>query len=260
MTRDQYCAIPNLNWSVLKHALRSPAHLKAALTGSDEEKEPTEAQLVGQTLHAFVLEGKKFDDLYAIKPAGMKFNTREGKAWRDAQTKPIITEETALGIPRMAEAIANHRAANWILNDCPRREHCYTAELEGVAVKGLLDADGDRMFLDVKTCEDASPEAFAKTVYNYGYAGQLSFYADLKAMALGLEEAPRFAIIAAEKKPPYAVMVYELDQAAIEFGRQQYSKCLRIYKECLESGEWPGYADDVAVQTLSLPAWAKLPE
>jgi len=57
-----------------------------------------------------------------------------------------------------------------------------------------------------------------------------------------------------EKKPPYAVAVYELDEESVEKGRELYAQDLKLYKECKEWDHWPAYSSKV--QTLSLPKWA----
>jgi exodeoxyribonuclease VIII len=68
-------------------------------------------------------------------------------------------------------------------------------------------------------------------------------------------ETPRgFVFICVEKKPPYAVGVYILDDHALKMGRIEYEEDLERYKKCKETGEWPSYADD-DIATVTLPYW-----
>ena len=66
---------------------------------------------------------------------------------------------------------------------------------------------------------------------------------------------PDYAIIAVEKKPPYACAIYTFDQEAMAVGMQRREEALNRYAECVVTGRWPAYPE--TVQTLSLPNWAK---
>jgi hypothetical protein len=49
------------------------------------------------------------------------------------------------------------------------------------------------------------------------------------------------------------VSVVELDVEAINIGRQLNDRAKRIYRECMASGNWPGYP---TAELISLPMWA----
>jgi len=105
--------------------------------------------------------------------------------------------------------------------------------------------------VDLKSTQDAS-EHFAKSCANYGYHRQAAMYLD-GLRTLGLD-AEHFIFVAAEKAPPYAVGVYELDYDAIERGRDLYRADLELLARCMERDEWPAYSPELV--TLSLPRWA----
>jgi len=119
-------------------------------------------------------------------------------------------------------------------------------------LKGRLDivatdSHGATTIADIKTTEDASPEAFSKTIAQYGYAQQAAHYLDL----LG---ATHFVFIAVEKTAPYAVGVYCLDPASVAMGRERNLRNLDLLESCQSSGHWPAYSSEI--ETISLPAWA----
>ncbi len=256
MTREEYRAHPALNFSLAKHLLTSPAHFKAA---QDEEQEETEAMRIGTLAHSMVLEGKDLRDLYAIKPSGMSFATKEGKAWRDAQTLPILKEEEAEGLPRMAESIAANEDAAALLRGCAQVERPILFNLHGVECKALIDlcgANEARMWAlgDFKTATDASPRQFPKAVADRHYDMQMAWYCDGLAIVEGLEMPPWCFWIAVEKKAPWLNVVYQAGAEVMESGRRKVERALTIYKECMERGEWP--LPYRGIQPLYLPAWA----
>ena len=45
-----------------------------------------------------------------------------------------------------------------------------------------------------------------------------------------------------------------VDHETIEAGEKERQKLIKLYKECMSSGIWPGYSDKI--QTVRLPFWA----
>jgi exodeoxyribonuclease VIII len=129
------------------------------------------------------------------------------------------------------------------------------AELLGVNVKCRPDWIHDNSVLvDLKTTENAGPNAFAKSVANFRYHVQAAFYTDI-CRESGID-VKAFVFIAVEKNPPFAVSVYELDSDSIEVGRTLYQRNLETYRRCRETDHWPAYS--TAIETLTLPRWAMI--
>lgn len=255
MNREEYAAIPALNWSKAKLLLRSPAHYVAGLLEPDDQ----DRYLVGTLVHGMVLEGKCLEGLYAVKPKGMTFASTAGKAWRDEQTLPILKEEDASRIPRMADAIACHKVARDALSHCKNRERAIVTTLSGVKVKGLLDMsgqdnDGRSGFVEIKTTLDARPEFFAKRCCSepFHYDGQNEWYASLLSIADG-GPRPWSLWIAVEKSAPFAVACYGPDESMIDSGIEKVQDALATFKACQLSKQWPAY--HAGIQMISAPKW-----
>ena len=105
--------------------------------------------------------------------------------------------------------------------------------------------------IELKTCADASPEAFARESWRYMYHGQLAWYCD----GLGLGDLDA-TIIAVEKDAPYAVSIYRVGPELLHEGRALYKKLLARLDECEKSDTWPGYI--AHEQPLGIPPWARL--
>jgi hypothetical protein len=107
---------------------------------------------------------------------------------------------------------------------------------------------------DLKTTGDASPESFSRDIARYGYHIQAYFYLKAYKAAFG-KTAKGFRFIAAEKKYPYAVAVYEASPAMIQRGGDLVEDALERLAECKASDCWPSYSDEV--ETIELPTWAQ---
>jgi len=105
---------------------------------------------------------------------------------------------------------------------------------------------------DMKTTQDASIGTFERSIFRYNYHMQGGFYMR-GAKAVGLP-ARHYAILAAEKSPPYEVNVFRLTEGALDAGEQLALALLKRYAYCQHTGEWPGYED--RVRDIALPDWS----
>lgn len=170
----------------------------------------------------------------------------------------ILTPDQWAQIHGMREAVMNHPAANRLLTSVPGKAEisfywndAKTGEVCRMRPDWLREDD---LIVDLKSCEDASLDGFAKSVANWRYDVQDAFYSDGFEAVTG-RKPKGFVFIAVEKKPPYAVGVYILDAETKEIGRAQYREDLDKFAECKAKDVWPGYGD--AIQKLNMPGWHK---
>jgi len=250
----EYHAHPAISKSGLDRINQSPAHYRSWLT---EPRKETPALALGSAAHAYILERDSFFDRYAVSPDGIDRRTKDGKAaWAEFETqsagKTVIKIEDLQQITAMAGRVWWHQSARELLSE-GRAEVSVFGNLWGVDVKCRPDwLREDGIVVDLKTTDDASPDAFPSSVAKWRYHVQAALYQDILAL-LGIK-IKAFVFIAVEKNPPYAVGVYELDAASIEVGRELYQTNLATYKTCIETGQWPAYSP--AIETIQLPRWA----
>jgi hypothetical protein len=253
----QYAALPAISNTALGKLSRSPAHYKAWLDSREEDE--SEALRIGRIAHRAILEPKEFEaefaTLYAVKPDGMKFSTREGKDWklaREGEGRSIITFEQAEFLSASAKSISTHKTAGKMLK-AGRAELSVTAELDGIPVKCRVDfATEGNALVDLKTARDASKRGFQRAIVDRGYHRQAAFYLDV-CKAAGLEKK-HFTFLAVEKEPPFLLGCYRLDEQAIHQGRTEYRRLLELYAKCKAEDSWPGYPD--TLEEIGLPQWA----
>ena len=258
MNRDAYDKIDALNFSRAKYLLRSGKHFQAAC--EDTEDDPTK-YAVGTLVHSMILEGKDLRASFAIKPKGMSFATKDGKAWRDSQTLPILGQEDSETVPRLADAIAMHKQARLIIEGCKLREHVIVTTMYEVKCKSRLDMvgidnEGRPGFAEVKTSIDARTEFFRNRCCSdpFHYDMQAEFYASLLGLDLGDESRPWSVWIVVENKPPFDVACYAPTDYMIESGIEKLRQALDRYKECLAADSWPGACSE-AIEPIDAPAW-----
>jgi hypothetical protein len=242
MTRDEYRAHPALNFSKAKWLAVSPAHYKAHC---DEVVEESPAMLLGTLTHALVLEGTPISDLAVVRPEGMNFVSKEGKAWKAEQTLPIITEEDLRAINGMAESVMANTYARSLLDACTIREKPLFGTLYGVEIKGLIDACGCNSanrwaILDLKTTNDASPKKWQWLIEDAErqYGLQAAWYMALLGLAEQLEDEPEFFWLAVEKKAPYTCVVHQIGGDKLRAAKDLLEQVLTSYIISSESNEY----------------------
>lgn len=173
---------------------------------------------------------------------------------RDAGETPLLAAD-ARRVDAMADALASHRLAMQLLSDGRPEVSAYAVDdATGVTLRGRFDWLGARICTDFKTAASADPEEFVKAAARYGYDSQHAWYLDLLA-TLG-EPRQAFALIAQEKEPPHLVTVVELPEELVERGRRRNRRAIERFRDCQESGQWPGYVPDDTFATPAAPRWA----
>jgi hypothetical protein len=234
--------------SDLKHMEQSPAHYRAHMLSKGSHITPTPAQVFGSVLHGALLEPERV--LHVVRPDGLSFQTKDGKAWRDSQTLPILTQAEDVQVGGARTAALSHPICRRILQRSDKEVSVWrTCPETGLLLKGRLDlvfsdASGRTVIADIKTCEDA--REFPRDARKWGYHRQAAWYLDL----LGVSA---FLFIAVEKAAPYGIRVFQIDEESLERGREIYRANLRTLRECTDSGNWPGYSDQI--EPLAIRTW-----
>lgn len=226
-------------------------------------KEPTDALRFGSLAHMAILEPEKFKRNLVVEP---KFDrrTKLGKLEyaefvsllpKDAL---IVSEEQAGDLIGMIDSIKSNPKASDLLRRGDPEVSVFT-KLDDVDVRARFDflvedvsPTGKRQgiyIVDLKTTQDASRIAFNKSLLRYKYWIQAGLYTQIAEQAFDCPVI--FVFLAIEKKPPYECGLYVADDSVIDCGKAAVKRGLKLYKECLEKNEWPGFGQ--SFQNLSMP-------
>lgn len=228
-------------------------------------RKTTEAMVLGTMTHTALLEPKEFSRRHVIAPECDR-RTKVGKAiWAEFLESLMPGQEPAEpAMISQALAMAESVRRVPILRDLLAQGEAeisayWTDPDSGVECRCRPDwaaPDGDAVWLvDLKSCLDASPEGFAKSIVNYSYAKQSEFYKDGFQAASG-KRVKGFIFAAVEKAWPHAAEAYELTPEDQAFGRNQYRANLYSYAEAMRTGIWHSYSDGKKVRPIAMPAWA----
>lgn len=263
MSRADYDAIDAINISLLIEGVDSMAHLAYARANPKVE---TDALRIGKVLHYAVYEPERMRDFVAVYPADLNLRTKAGKEERDNfekdnAGKALVWDDEIKDIVAMRDAI---RRKPWIkeILDAPGQgelSFVWTDKETKLLCKGRIDRfcrwQGFALVTDLKSCECARADAFARNIVNFHYHAKASWYLHGLNSLQPFER--RFVWIAAEKKPPYEAALYEPEDDDLDAGKAIWQPLLRQYARCLETNVWPGYSP--GIEPIALPAWARKP-
>lgn len=261
---DQMTADPTLSSSIAKLMLRSPLHAWTAHPRLNPDREPVEKKVfdIGRAAHRAVLgRGGDYvaipDDMLASNGAA---STKAAKDFieqaRAAGLTPLKAAEVDQ-IGAMADRLRQRMLEYGIEIDPARSEVTALAEIDGVVCKCRVDNAPEalmripgiptprRVMIDLKTCEDASPEAVRRAVESYGYDLQAGHYTETWRAATGEDRDMLFVFV--EKSPPHEVTVIHLLAEPghsgdwFEDARAKSAATRALWQECLTTNRWPGY-------------------
>lgn len=185
-------------------------------------------------------------------------STADAKAFIEQARKDgavPLKQAEADQVRAMADKLSEHSLAMELLSEGQPEVSAFAIdEGTGVLRRGRFDWLGTEILTDYKTASTSDPAAFGRTAADLGYHMQAAWYLNL-AHDLG-HPAEAFAFLVQSKEPPYLVTVVELDDEALTRGRELNRRALERFRDCTESGIWPGYLPDTEFARVSIPRWA----
>jgi len=267
----------------------------------DHPKPPTDAMILGSAVDCLVFSPTWFNSRFAVaeqcygmtqkkqrctKTGIVRFavaafgndQDRWPRHWYCSSHNPVagtyfacdppnvLTADQSSTAYAMAKAVLNHPGASILLDACEETQLSLAWRENNLLCKGRLDGLSSELktIVDLKTCADASPEAFSRKIADMGYHRQAAMY--MRGATFHSIDVKNYVIIAVESEPPRAVALYSLTEkkpdingmrvnpSPVEYGNHQLMRLLDLYERCEATGEWPSYPTSPV--PISLPAWA----
>jgi len=262
MPNKDYHAMDRLSRSDLLRIHRSPlAYRHHKENPLDEKAKPL---VIGTAFHTAVLEPDDFAKNYEMLPEEIEGKGPRTAHYKEALEKMRWERPNRKWLPpddyelvlRLAESALSHP----VLRECLAKPH----KVEGTAKfsvwrcrckcrPDLTIFRGGRKVdvLDLKSCQDASPDGFAKAAANWGYDVQAEFYR--KGLEANGLTVGKFIFLAVEKTAPYLSGAHVLHSDDLTTARSIIREACATYVDCKTRDVWPGYGE--GIHKLRLPAW-----
>ena len=263
MTNADYHAHKEVSSSVLKAALKSPAHLARCLAGKGTK---SDAMTLGTAVHAWYLERERFkaeyteeteryQRAYGVHKAGDPKTDEDGEPLTKLMCPDgaEIKGENWKKFKAMTEALGSSKESSALL-DGGQVEVSFIGDGERVRTD-LITSDG--WIVDLKTVGGSSdlpltPENFAREFWNNGYDVQMYMY-DKLVRAAGLD-IKGFIFLCVDAKIPSGVRLFVFERSSDwwGYGEQRYKRAWEVLRKYRETGEAVKYPE-ATVYDLPVP-------
>lgn len=251
-----YRAHPGINATTIKAGRTSMLHACHAYQRVDIE--PTAAMELGTAVHAMLAS------LAGTSPVSgvVRYEGRRaGKEWEafalahaDGIILPAAAHETACA---MHDAARPHLDGLIRIGGAGEFEKPIFWERDGVKCKALPDLIQERHIVDFKTTGAIDPRTIERNSYSMGWHLQMGWYMDAHATLYPNAGRPTVWILAIESKPPHDVVLYRMDDDALDRGRNEAREIAATFAACLTVGKFPGIQSGGMPLALALPTWAE---
>lgn len=268
MTSAQYhadpCVTPSLSSSLaVTLVTKSPAHAfleHPRLTQRIGDFESSDVMNFGSVVHELAL-GK-----------GGGFAVWEGGDWRTSESKIFkLTAQSKGKTPiKKSDFDRAQKCVEAMRSQLEEMKLGYVLT-EGKSEQVAVWKEGDQyaraMFdkwhperneiWDIKTTgKSVSPDWIRKAVASMNYDMRSEFYLRGASALTGIPARKGglgYCFLFVETEPPFSVVPCYLDETFRERGRKRAQEAVDIWKRCMGSGEWPGYAKSVI--EIAAPSW-----
>ncbi|MBU2249286.1 MAG: PD-(D/E)XK nuclease-like domain-containing protein [Gammaproteobacteria bacterium] len=261
---DMYLALPAVSRSQLAVLAQgqTPAHLRYEM---DHPPTPTRAMTTGTAVHTAILEPDQYGSQFVPGLDRAKRSNADKQAWAEYEKQIGSAQILSLDEWDQVAAMANaarrypplvnildmdHWTETTLLFDAvvAGRDQMHTIQCKA---RPDIYIPEIKTLVDIKTTDNASLDAFQRSIERYGYHWQAGFYTNA---LLSLEEmVEHFVVVAIEKKPPYLCAAYRMDPAVVMAGWDELQEPLRRYAEAKHLDTWSGYSDQI--EDAQLPPW-----
>lgn len=228
---------------------------------------------IGKAAHDMILLSERWPEHYHVLPEG--YSDAHTKKWAEAIAeteaarkagKTVLRAQDAETVRQVVAAIErNPLAVATLTNGVTEETLCWQDPRTGVWLRArpdfrpnsIIDRRDVMVVPDLKfvATSNADPVGFRRALANFGYHQSAAFYMDGIKAVYG-HYPTHWLHVVVEKDPPYCVALYELPGEDIERGRVLNRRAIDLFARCLDSGKWPGFADDPL--PVGLPIWARI--
>jgi hypothetical protein len=255
LTNEEYHARPGVSASMLKSMARGWRTFEAEYITKTAPRKESAAMALGTAVHTALLEPERFAAEYVACPD--ECSDRRTKAYKEwaasVDGASVLTADDAKTIDAIRESVRRDDFASKLLAADGHVEKSLEWTDQSVLCRMRFDKIAGPFCIDIKTCQDATPEAFAKTIASYRYDIQASHY--LSGLSNnGVGWGVRFVFITVETCAPHRVRCYEMCDDDSDKADEDRVALLLEYRRRLQSDDWSEPGEGVLTKVF-LPNW-----
>lgn len=252
----------SLSRSSIKDFHRNPRYYWSMhLNDARPERTQTREMIIGSAFHTLVLEPEKFNSEYAVEPPKVLLKDVGRELYDEYKKHCEELEDSSLivlsldeynNLNSMKEAVNKSNIVMELLTGGEiETSFFWEDEDSGMTIKARPDVLHSNMIVDLKTINDASFYSFQRSMVDGWYHVQGAMVRDAVRQLKDVE-INRVINVCVEKKYPYCIGVYIIDEAAIDHGEELYKGVLLNMKSCIINNDFEGFKP----QIVGLPKWA----
>lgn len=226
-----------------------PAFHKKKILGEAEPQEEKAVFSEGSYVHSLILEPEKIDEEFAFFPGWRKQGLEFTDFKKLNSDKIILSKPQKVRCQQYFEAYKRNPVANKFING-GFPEHTICVNRNGVPLKIRTDyINPDKGYIaDVKTSGyPVDSDMFKETIKNFSYELSAALYCEVASQHYGRDFD--FYFIAISKCDQHCE-VFKASKDTLERGRVMMLRALKIYKNCLKTGDWT--SSDIKPSTFDL--------
>jgi len=250
---QEYRAWRAINGSSLVEGRISMKHMHHEMTRTDDD-DATSAMTLGTLGHMAILEPERF------KRMAVWSGPKRGNPWTAFKEEHgednVISESDAETVKSMCESVmADHAACRIVTESRKEISLVWTGQYGRAKCRPDMLTSGE--FADLKTTERIHRRAFQNQYESLGYYIKMAWMIEglhAHKVVSGIGNEMTGYVICAETKPPFDVVVYELEEDGLHVGLIEANKLAMQYRCHAESGSFAGVAAGEILR-LNLPQW-----
>lgn len=256
ITDEEYFKMEGINSTSFKCYLEDPIYYYQKYVAKTIPFKATEALTFGSALHCYVLQPELFDSRYMIKPDGISFTTKEGKAFKAEHVdKQFLSKEDMKLINGMSR-----RALEILPFDFAFGKHLKEVAMTSLSaddqwlkikVDWLIEFEDKVYNIDLKTTTGLSNYKLTRTIEDYKYDVQGSLYS--RVIEDNLKKPVTNFLLFVDKTTANARLININN--FIEKIDNKVTNGLRNLKHSIDNNRWVSAYEDVTI--LEIPEWSK---
>ncbi len=261
ISNEEYHASEGLSRSKIADIIESPLYYwQMNLNPKRPEREETDSMWFGTALHAALLEPELFKEKYILFEGKGTRSSPEYKEFAkqfSGKNVEILKKNEHEEITNARDSILSHPIASKLLDGgINERSFFYRDESINEIFRFRPDSLSQLAMSDIKKTVSVNKHKYETDAIKFNYPLEAAFYLRYYKLLTGID-LEYFVFIACELKYPYKVRLYMYEPDDLADYNRIIDDAIDIYLTCKQNNKWPDKEENLMIQKLKIPEYAK---